>query len=252
MAGTSDGTLPSEMPSNKPGILFVASKVLHPNKLHPLDFTDWYENTHIQEVQSTGGISGSQRYESLPFHNEFRDPSSINKTRNRGFDYDFVTVYNMPDLAFRDSPAFKGLDGQSDPREELLEGLFRQVGFLTRFAEEVEVSGKEDGGFAAPFVITVATKSNDPTSKVTGELSSKMDGFRRCRTFKIHENSLLSEWKRSYMEEPTSLAILEFDDVPETEILTDLEGGKDVELGFWRLRRDYQGNERTPKGWSPK
>lgn len=252
MAGTSDGTLPSLMPTNKPGILFVASKVLHPAKLNPLDFTDWYEDTHIQEVQSTGGISGSQRYESLPFHKQYRDEASTVDVPNKGFDFDFVTVYDMPDLAFRDSPAFKGLDGQSEPREELLEGLFRQVGFLTRFAEEAEVSGKGNGDSEAPFVITVATKSETPVSKVVQEISSKVTGFRRSRMFNVHENSLLSEWKRSYMDEPTSLAILEFEDVPEHGVLSNLGLRVDVEIGFWRLRRDYAGTERTPKGWEPK
>lgn len=38
-----------------PGITFVTSKVLNVNVLSPLDFADWYENTHIQEVQATGG-----------------------------------------------------------------------------------------------------------------------------------------------------------------------------------------------------
>ena len=38
-----------------PGIIFVASKVLNTDVLSPYDFADWYEDTHIQEVQATGG-----------------------------------------------------------------------------------------------------------------------------------------------------------------------------------------------------
>jgi hypothetical protein len=252
MAGTSDGTLPSTLPENKPGILFVASKVLHPNKLSPLDFASWYEETHIQEVQSTGGISGSQRYESLVFHKEYRNGSANVDIPNQNFDYDFLTVYNMPDLGFRESEAFRGLDGQSEPREELLEGLFRQVGFLTRFAEEVQVRGEGVGGTAAPFVITVATKSAEAVEGVLKVVEGKVPAWRRSRVSNVHENSLLREWKRTYMDEPKGLGIMEFEEVPGKDVLSSLDVGEGVEVGFWRLRRDYTGTERTPKGWQPK
>ena len=213
MEDSQRGTVPA-----KPGILFVGSKVVHPNVLNPLDFNDWYENTHIQEVQSTGGISGSQRYESLSFHKQHRDASSKVATGNSNFDFDFVTVYNMPDLAFRESEAFRGLDGQSKPNEELLEKLFKQSSFITRFAEETDVSGGSGSNGQAPFAITVATCESEQGAAVLSALP-KLKGYRRTRNFKVHENSLLHKFERSYMDEPTVLAIFEFDDLPEASVL---------------------------------
>lgn len=249
MEDSQRGTVPST-----PGILFVGSKVVNPSNLNPLDFNDWYENTHIQEVQSTGGISGSQRYESLSFHKQYRDTSSKLDIANSNFDFDFVTVYNMPDLAFRESAAFRGLDGQSKPSEELLEGLFRQASFITRFAEEIGVEG-ESGGFrkgAAPFAVTVGIESGRSGDSGSGVMSalSKIQGYRRKRTLRVHENSLLDRFERSYMDEPAVLAILEFDTIPDDGTLEgSLEGAGQLEIGVWRLRRDYEGSERTPAGW---
>lgn len=46
----------------------------------------------------------------------------------------------MPDIAYRETDEFRGLDGQSRPSEELLEGVFKQARFDTRFYEEVDGS----------------------------------------------------------------------------------------------------------------
>jgi hypothetical protein len=50
----------------------------------------------------------------------------------------------MPEIGFRESEEFKGLDGQSVPKKDLLEGVFRQARFDTRFYEEVERSQADD------------------------------------------------------------------------------------------------------------
>lgn len=49
----------------------------------------------------------------------------------------------MSDIEFRETPEFKGLDGQSEPSKELLEGIFKQARFDTRFYEEVQVFENE-------------------------------------------------------------------------------------------------------------
>lgn len=251
-AGQSDSQIPGAVPS-KPGILFVLSTVLDPSTLAPMDFADWYENTHIQEVQSTGGISGSQRYEALTFAESYRGKKfdfSGKVPRNRNLDFDFATVYNMPDLAFRESEAFRGLDGQTAPREELLEGLFKRVSFITRFAEEVSSSGPgSSSSDPAPFVVTIAPSASG------GGLPSleRIDGLIRIRRYEVHEGSLLKRFERSWLDEPKEMAILQLESEKGVLDISEIVGkAGQLEVGFWGLRRDYDGGERTPKGWSPR
>ncbi|KAK5169580.1 uncharacterized protein LTR77_005557 [Saxophila tyrrhenica] len=234
--------------AGKPGILFVASTVLHPDALKPLDFVDWYENTHVQEVQSTGGISGTQRYESLIFHSRHRDPTAAS-LENRHCESDFLTIYNMPDLAFRESKAFRGLDGQSKPNEELLEKLFEQTAFVTRFAQEVDVSGSSKAGSdPAPFLLSVCAPSITAAANVLEKSSTG-----KSRAFSVREGSLLSEFNRSWEKVPSDIRLVEANDISQLkELHKGLEGMEGLEVGFWRLRRSYDGSERTPAGWKPK
>lgn len=242
--------LPNAVPS-APGILFVLSTILAPSPLTPAAFADWYENTHIQEVQATGGISGSRRYESLPFTASHRGRDLKVAPGHRNLAFEFATVYRMPDLAFRESAAFRGLDGQTAPRGELLEGVFRHVSFVTRFAEEVgggsSGQGEEEGG-PAPFAVTLAPlRDGVAVPGVEG-----LRGVRRVRRYKVHEGSLLRRFERSWLDEPREMAILEVEDEGGLAAVGELVGeAEGLEVGFWVLRRDYRGDERTPKGWSP-
>ena len=251
MSSTPDGTTPGTVPS-KPGILFVSSQILNPTIIDPGDFCNWYENTHIQEVQSTGGISSSQRYESLAFIGKHRPDatSGAAPTRNLNFNYDFLTVYNMPDLAFRESEAFRGLDGQSRPDEVLLEKVFKQTEFLTRFCEEVGVVGSsKESPNPAPCIITAGTTSNDALASF-----SKLPGYRRAKKYSIREASLLSAFQRSYVNEPSDLTIFEFDAIPDNVegVLKEIQWVEGLEIAFWHLRREYAGTERTPAKWEAK
>lgn len=49
----------------------------------------------------------------------------------------------MPEIEFRESREFKGLDGQSLPKGDLLDRVFRQARFDTRFYEEVDKIEKD-------------------------------------------------------------------------------------------------------------
>lgn len=61
----------------------------------------------------------------------------------------YLTIYEMPDVQYRETAEFKGLDGQSEPEQELLESVFKRARFDTRFYECVQEFGKgvESGGF---------------------------------------------------------------------------------------------------------
>ena len=213
-------------------------------------------------MQTTGGISGTQRYESLSFHNKYREQDKsfgASVPENQNFKYDFLTVYNMPDLAFRESAAFRGLAGQSKPSDEsdLLEKLFKQTEFCTRFCEEINIDDpitKEAmAPFPpAPFIITIGVASGQSRASILSILA-RIQEFRRNRKYKIHEGSILSEFQRSYVNEPKEVTIFEFRREPDFEsILEELEDVEGLEVGYWRLRRAYEGSERTPASWKPK
>jgi hypothetical protein len=123
-----------------PGVLFVASSTLEDGKLSGEDFCDWYENTHIQEVTALSGVTGAVRYQ------------AIDGLSALGQQLPWLTLYEMPDLNFKDSAEFKGLDGQSKPDAALLERIFKHARFDTRFLELVvdhQIEGGNQGMYSA-------------------------------------------------------------------------------------------------------
>ena len=254
MTGAPDSKTPGTVPS-KPGVMAVMSTVLHPDALNSLDFCDWYENTHIQEVQTTGGISRTQRYASFSFIDRYQqDASSGSKTaENQNCKYDFITVYHMPDLAFRESAAFRGLAGQSIPSDDLVEKIFKQAEFCTRFCEELRT--RPDVPLTTPnnpsFLVTIGVSSYRPVAEVLSAVS-QLAGKQAMIAYKVHEGSILSEFKRSYVNEPKDMLLILLDSKSEAEILgMGLLEQEGLEVGFWGLRRDYDGGERTPAPWRP-
>lgn len=122
-----------------PGVLWVSSRIANPsstasNALTPDKFCDWYENQHIYEVTELPGVPRAARYEAV---SPQPDPDGWSA------EAPWLTVYEMPDIEYRNTAEFRGLDGQSRPKEELLKGVFEQARFDTRFYEEVQASEKE-------------------------------------------------------------------------------------------------------------
>lgn len=230
-----------------PGLIFVLSKPLPTSEgsssLTAEDFCTWYEETHIQEVQATGGISSTQRYERVNLNQKCR--------------YDFLTVYHMPDLQFRHAAVFKGLAGQSRPSDELVAKIFERAEFCTRFCEEVEDDDVESAGNVltgeVPYVITVAaghsTSTYSPSLKDYLTILAGLEGYRGMTKYSIQEASVLSAFKRTQVNEPEELAILKFDRVPPIS-MPDVET-EGLELGVWSLKRNYDGGDRTPATWIP-
>jgi hypothetical protein len=258
MTNAPDSETPGTVPS-KPGVMVVMSKALHPDSLNPLDFCDWYENTHIQEVQMTGGISRTQRYASFSFIGRYQqDASSGSRTaENQNCKYDFITVYHMQDLAFRESAAFRGLAGQSIPSDDLAEKIFKQAEFCTRFCEELRTSPgvplttSNNPSSPSPFLVTIGVPSNRPVAGVLLAVS-RLAGKQAMTAYKVHEASILSEFKRSYVNEPKDMLLVVLDSKPEAESLgMGLQEQEGLEVGVWGLRREYDGGERTPAPWRP-
>jgi hypothetical protein len=127
------------------GLIYVGSKVTRPNKLSDEDFCKWYEEIHIDQVCALSGVTAAARYEALPLPEPIAVPPPEDKKP-----YDWLTLYEMPDIEFRETKEFKGLDGQSVPKKELLEGVFKNACFETRFYQEIqrdEIEGAKTGEF---------------------------------------------------------------------------------------------------------
>ena len=261
MTDAPDSKTPGTVPS-KPGIMAVMSTVLHPDTLNPLDFCDWYENTHIQEVHMTGGISRTQRYESLDFIYRHRPEASNGSqcSENQNCNYDYITVYHMPDLAFRESAAFRGLAGQSVPSDDLVEKIFKQAEFCTRFCEELKTDASASSSTtisngplsSAPLLATIGVPSSRSVEEVLLAVSHSAPRPVITR-YRIHEASILSEFKRSYVAEPKDTFLVVLDSKSDAEsLVTALKTQEGLEIGYWGLRRDYDGAERTPAPWRPR
>ncbi|KAF2646315.1 hypothetical protein P280DRAFT_357945, partial [Massarina eburnea CBS 473.64] len=114
------------------GVLWVSSRIADPSlpstTLTPSALCAWYENQHIQEVTALSGVPCAARYEAITPQPDAKAWSA---------QAPWLTVYEMPDIAFRHTEEFKGLDGQREPKGDLLESVFKQVRFDTRFYEEV-------------------------------------------------------------------------------------------------------------------
>ncbi|KAH7065730.1 hypothetical protein BKA63DRAFT_376612, partial [Paraphoma chrysanthemicola] len=130
------------------GILWVSSRVTKPDRLSPENFCAWYENTHIQEVLSLPGLPSAARYEAI-------QPQPSEDTWST--EAPWLTLYDMHHVEYRHSPDFKALDGQTAPSEELLDRIFINTRFDTRFYAQVQdfdVSRAKAG--PARFIISAA------------------------------------------------------------------------------------------------
>ncbi|OAK99408.1 hypothetical protein IQ06DRAFT_336940 [Phaeosphaeriaceae sp. SRC1lsM3a] len=108
------------------GVLWVSSRVTKPDKLSAHRRTQ----IHIQQVLSLAGLPSAIRYEAIQ-----PQPSADTWSSEAPW----LTVYEMDDIEYRKHPDFLALDGQSPPSQDLLDGIFKNARFDTRFYEEVQV-----------------------------------------------------------------------------------------------------------------
>lgn len=242
---------PGSMPTT-PGMLFVGSKSINPSVLDPLDFNKWYEDTHIPGIQATGGFSSTQRYESLSFMKAHRGKDVPNAPENKNFPYDSLTTYNMPDLHFRDSEEYKSLSKKARPDDKtLVEKLFKQAEFQSRFCSQESIDWPNEGGPPTPYLVTLTSSSAKSAADLASDIT-KFSGCERTRKYQVHEGSVLSAQERTYFPEKSELYLFEFGTLePVGKAAKMVEGASDVQVGFWALKRSYDGAERTPAEWKP-
>jgi hypothetical protein len=255
----------------RPGIIWVASRVTQPDKLSEERFCEWYEGQHIDEVTSLSGVSAAARYEAVPM-SELAGPAtpeSIEATKDRP-DYlmgaKWLTIYEMHDIDFRNTTEFKGLDGQSKPKGNLLDEIFTKAHFETRFGSLLsndDKGGKKKGPAKLIISATMTPSSKDAAEDVDRFYEeehvkeiAKCPGYVRTRRYRFVDTTVLKEFERASAEpiEPwvSVIALHEFegpylpmeglikaDETPWTaRVLESLKRGG-VEAGFFRLKKVY-------------
>lgn len=90
-----------------------------------------------------------------------------------------------------------------------------------------------------------------PTSTYGPSLSG-LQGVRAKRGFRVREASRLSGFERTNLKEGERLMVFELEGVECLEQIAKVIEESDVgglEVGFWMLKRAFDGSERSPKEW---
>lgn len=169
----------------------------------------------------------------------------------------------MSDINYRNSKEFQALDGQSPPSRELLNGIFKNARFDTRFYAEIQsFSNPGTTPGAAKFLISAAL---EPSSHADSDFDqwyrdehllvlSRAPGFVRSRRYELVNGTTLNEFERSEPKVPKYLALHEFagDLLPWKELAesAETEWAKKVmetlvrdEVGWFVCKRKYSEEE---------
>jgi hypothetical protein len=173
----------------------------------------------------------------------------------------------MSDVAYKNSPAFVVLDGQSPPSQDLLDGIFKNARFDTRFYTELQSHSSPSLPGPTSFLISVALKppittASDLDAWYRDEhiaILSLAPGFVRSRRYELVSGTTLEAFERSSSELPRYLALHEFgvEELPWKELTesTQTEWAKRVlsglikeEIGWFKSKRVYGEEEWGPVG----
>ncbi|KAJ4355430.1 uncharacterized protein N0V89_003446 [Didymosphaeria variabile] len=224
-----------------PGILWVSSRLSPPPQLRlgvdvltPEKFCNWYEETHIQEVTALPGVPGAMRWEAV-----YPQPSATAWS----VEAPWLTVYSMPDVEYRNSRAFKGLDGQSAPKVKLLREVFEQARFDTRFYEQISPTSSEAGGPTPEYVLSWAG------DHVGAALLEGVEGVRRVRVFRVVGASTLERFVRrdalaeGAVKEGLMLVEVGEEAVERVRSVVERHGKEGDEVGWFGVKRVYGDGE---------
>lgn len=109
-----------------PGIVWVESDTIKPEKLSKDDLRTWSQNENIPEVVSKSGVRSAHRYEAAT-----GGPTRSNSARRQ---LSFLTVYELPDVNFVKTAEYQALEGER-PGGPNKEKIFDNSEFLTRSYE---------------------------------------------------------------------------------------------------------------------
>ncbi|KAI4628102.1 hypothetical protein J4E80_002239 [Alternaria sp. BMP 0032] len=227
-----------------PGVLWVASRVVNPDKLSTEKFCDWYENQQIPMA--------SKSFNPEPQYHH------LNPTFQQ-------VTYEFPDLAYRESEDFQNIAGKNPPSQELINTVYKNSAFAIRFYEEIQAV-KGTTSSPTKFVISAALQPpKDASSDADFDawyreehlpVLSRAPGFVRSRRFKLAAASTLEDFQFGDAMEtaPRYLALHEFSGevLPwkELEASGQTEWAKKVmggllkeEVGLYEVKRVYSETE---------
>ncbi|KAG9193724.1 hypothetical protein G6011_03759 [Alternaria panax] len=204
------------------GVLWVSSRIVHPDKLSAEKFFDWYENT----------------------------------------------LYEFPDLSYKDSAGFKGI---TPPNADLIENVYKNTRFDIRFYEQVQVAegpSPSSSSSSSPPKFLISAALDPPRDAASTDdfdawyrqehipMLQRAPGFVRSRRFKLSTATVIDEFKVGDVtgEAPRFLALHEFsgETLPWKEIgeSTQTEWAKRVwgglvteEVGWYETGRVYSESE---------
>lgn len=241
-----------------------------PEKLSEERFCEWYEGQHVDEVVALSGVPAAARYEAVPMSAIAGPPTpeSIEAAKEPPaymMGGKWLTVYEMNDVDFRKTAEFKGLDGQSKPKGNLLEEIFKNAKFESRFGELI--SNDDKGTKRGPAKLIVSATMTGGSKEAIEDIErfyeqehirevAKCPGYIRTRRFRWVDTTVLNEFERQSADPVEAgvsvVALHEFDaeyfpmegmlkadETPWTaKTLESLKAGG-IEAGFYRLKRLY-------------
>lgn len=158
----------------------------------------------------------------------------------------------MPDIDYRMTEEFCGLDGQRAPRDDLLKGIFEQARFDTRFYEHLD-AGSSASAFSNYLMLTIMhilmLTDLDPAKFIISLGSDDIagadfKGIRRVRRFMVAAGTTLEHFKRRDAlgegQVRRELALIEFEDEADVENLREfIQERNHDEIGCYKLKQVY-------------
>jgi hypothetical protein len=158
----------------------------------------------------------------------------------------------MPDIDYRMTEEFRGLDGQRAPRDDLLKGIFEQARFDTRFYEHLD-AGSSASVFSNYLILTIMQilmLTDVGPAKFIISLGSDdiagadFKGITKVRRFRVAAGTTLEHFKRRDAlgegQVKRELALIEFEDEPDVESLREfIQERNPDEIGCYKLKQVY-------------
>lgn len=175
----------------------------------------------------------------------------------------------MDDIEYRKHPDFLALDGQSPPSQDLLDGIFKNARFDTRFYEEVQVYTNPNpttnpSPNSKNFLLSAALEPPSDTASTADfdkwyrdehlDVLVQAPGYVRTRRYELVHGTTLDGFERSEPGPARFLALHEFEAeaLPwkelgasaETEWAKRVMGGLvKEEVGWYVKKREYPESE---------
>lgn len=113
-----------------PGLLYVNSKLSHPEFLDEAGYVDWYDNDHIPEIMGGTGMHTAWRWKDI---------------NGEQVDKPYLTLYPMKDIAFLQTEEFKNISVHSPLLPKGM-SVFDLAVFDVRFMSLVQVYDPTEKG----------------------------------------------------------------------------------------------------------